>query len=88
MSAQSSSSAPQTGAQAVIADAVAHSAAVHAAAVHSAAAEPIDPARRPDVLFRVRRKEGQQASVWWMIGAFVGFSAAVIWLLSFVPGGA
>ncbi|MFG6401881.1 MULTISPECIES: UDP-N-acetylmuramyl pentapeptide phosphotransferase [unclassified Microbacterium] len=78
MSAQSSPSAPQTGAQAVIADAVAHAAAV----------EPIDPARRPDVLFRVRREEGHQPSVWWMIGAFVGVSAAVIVLLSFVPGGA
>lgn len=69
MSAHVSGSAPQTGAQAVIADA-------------------IDPARRPDVLFRVRRDEGHQASPWWMIGAFVGVSTAVIVLLSFVPGGA
>ncbi|AZS37294.1 UDP-N-acetylmuramyl pentapeptide phosphotransferase [Microbacterium sp. 1P10UB] len=69
MSAQLNGSAPQTGAQAVIADA-------------------IDPARRPDVLFRVRRDEGHQASAWWMIGAFVGVSLAVIALLSFVPGGA
>lgn len=69
MSAQVSGSAPQTGAQAVIADAV-------------------DPARRPDVLFRVRRDEGHQVSAWWMVGAFVGVSAAVIALLSFVPGGA
>ncbi|WP_375383813.1 UDP-N-acetylmuramyl pentapeptide phosphotransferase [uncultured Microbacterium sp.] len=67
--APTSSSAPQTGAQAVIADAV-------------------DPARRPDVLFRIRRDEGHQPSAWWMIGAFVGVSAAVIALLSFVPGGA
>ncbi|KAA9110146.1 UDP-N-acetylmuramyl pentapeptide phosphotransferase [Microbacterium rhizomatis] len=67
--APTSNSAPQTGAQAVIADAV-------------------DPARRPDVLFRVRRDEGHQPSAWWMIGAFVGVSAAVIALLSFVPGGA
>jgi hypothetical protein len=78
MSAQSNPSAPQTGAQAVIADAVAHRAAM----------EPIDPARRPDVLFRVRREEGHQTSVWWMIGAFFGVSVAVIALLSFVPGGA
>jgi len=69
MSAQLNGSAPQTGAQAVIADAV-------------------DPARRPDVLFRVRRDEGHQASAWWMVGAFVGVSLAVIALLSFVPGGA
>lgn len=69
MSAQTSTSAPKTGAQAVIADAV-------------------DPARRPDVLFRVRREEGQQISAWWMVGAFVAVSAAVIALLSFVPGGA
>lgn len=69
MSAQTSTSAPKTGAQAVIADAV-------------------DPARRPDVLFRVRREEGQQVSAWWMVGAFVLVSGAVIMLLSFVPGGA
>jgi hypothetical protein len=79
MSAQSSPSAPQTGAQAVVADALAH---------RAAAPEPIDPARRPDVLFRVRREEGHQPSVWWMIGAFVVVSGAVITLLSFVPGGA
>lgn len=69
MSAQTSMSAPKTGAQAVIADAV-------------------DPARRPDVLFRVRREEGQQVSAWWMVGAFIAVSGAVITLLSFVPGGA
>ncbi|WP_438352513.1 UDP-N-acetylmuramyl pentapeptide phosphotransferase [Microbacterium sp. CJ88] len=68
MAAQMGGSAPQTGAQAVIADAV-------------------DPARRPDVLFRVRRDEGHQISAWWMVGAFVGVSLAVIALLSFVPGG-
>jgi hypothetical protein len=48
----------------------------------------VDPARRPDVLLRVRRDEGHEPSAWWMIGAFVGVSAAVIVLLSFVPGGA
>jgi len=69
MSVPVNSSAPQTGAHAVIADAV-------------------DPARRPDVLFRVRRDEGHQMSAWWMVGAFVGVSLAVIALLSFVPGGA
>jgi hypothetical protein len=40
------------------------------------------------VLLRVRREEGQEVSAWWMVGAFVGVSAAVILLLSFVPGGA
>ncbi|MFG6445208.1 UDP-N-acetylmuramyl pentapeptide phosphotransferase [Microbacterium sp. P06] len=84
MSAQSSQSAPQTGAQAVVADAVAHAASV----AHGASVAPVDPARRPDVLFRVRREEGHEASVWWMIGAFVVVSGAVITILSFVPGGA
>jgi hypothetical protein len=48
----------------------------------------MDASRRTDVLFRVRREEGHEISAWWMIGAFVGVSAAVIVLLSFVPGGA
>jgi hypothetical protein len=47
-----------------------------------------DPARRPDVFFRVRRDEGHQVSAWWMIGAFVVVSAGVIALMSLVPGGA
>ncbi len=51
-------------------------------------ADATDPARRPDVLFRVRRDEDHQVSAWWMIGAFVAVSVAVIALLSFVPGGA
>jgi len=55
---------------------------------HAVIADAVDPARRPDVLFRVRRDEGHQVSAWWMVGAFVGVSAAVIILLSFVPGGA
>lgn len=55
---------------------------------HAVVANAIDPARRPDVLLRVRRDEGHELSAWWMIGAFVGVSAAVIALLSFVPGGA
>jgi hypothetical protein len=50
-------------------------------------ANAVDPARRPDVLLRVRREEGHEPSAWWMIGAFVGVSALVIGLLSFVPGG-
>jgi hypothetical protein len=51
-------------------------------------AQSHDPARRPDVLLRVRRDEGHELSAWWMIGAFVAVSAAVIALLSFIPGGA
>ena len=51
-------------------------------------AHAVDPARRPDVLLRVRRDEGHEISAWWMIGAFVFVSGAVIALLSFVPGGA
>ncbi|UNK69857.1 hypothetical protein [Microbacterium sp. H1-D42] len=55
----------------------------------AAAAKPaIDPARRTDVLFRVRRDEGHELSSWWMVGAFVVFSGVVIALLSWVPGGA
>ncbi|WP_439592236.1 UDP-N-acetylmuramyl pentapeptide phosphotransferase [Microbacterium sp.] len=50
-------------------------------------ADAIDPARRPDVLLRVRRDEGHEVSAWWLIGAFVFISGAVIALLSFVPGG-
>ena len=45
-----------------------------------------DPARRPDVLLRVRRPPGQEPSAWWFIGAFVGFSGAVTAMLSFIPG--
>lgn len=51
-------------------------------------ADATDPSRRPDVLFRVRRDEDHQVSAWWMVGAFVGVSVAVVALLSFVPGGA
>lgn len=45
-----------------------------------------DPARRPDVLLRVRRAPGQEPSAWWFVGAFVGFSGAVTALLSLIPG--
>jgi len=48
----------------------------------------VDPARRTDVLFRVRRDEGHEISSWWMIGAFIVTSGIVIALLSWVPGGA
>lgn len=48
----------------------------------------MDPARRTDVLFRVRRDEGHEISAWWMIGAFFATSGLVILLLSGVPGAA
>lgn len=64
-------------------------AGVHAAPAPAADAAPAsDPARRADVLFRVRRDEGHEVSAWWMIGAFVATSALVILLLSGFPGGA
>ncbi|MBF4563280.1 UDP-N-acetylmuramyl pentapeptide phosphotransferase [Microbacterium sp. VKM Ac-2870] len=44
-----------------------------------------DPARRPDVLLRRRMPEGHQVSAWWMIGAFVGVSVAVVGLLNLFP---
>lgn len=77
--APSTGQAPRTGAHAVVADALARTGA------HSKV-EP-DPARRPDVLFRVRHAEGEQISAWWMIGGFVTVSAAAIALLSLIPGG-
>ena len=49
-------------------------------------APAVDPARRADVLFRVRRDEGHELSAWWMIGAFLATSGLVILLLSGVPG--
>ncbi|WP_217180323.1 hypothetical protein [Streptomyces sp. AC495_CC817] len=60
--------------------------AAHAPAAGSGAPAVIDPARRADVLFRVRRDEGHELSAWWMIGAFVVTSGLVILLLSGVPG--
>lgn len=62
-------------------------AAARAAAAASANVAPahVDPARRADVLFRKRRPEGQEVSVWWMVGAFVVSSGVVIALLSWVP---
>jgi len=47
----------------------------------------MDPARRPDVLFRVRRDAGQVRSAWWSIGAFVLVSGSIVALMSLVPGG-
>lgn len=45
----------------------------------------MDPARRTDVLFRVRRDEGHELSSWWNIGAFLVTSGVVIALLYGVP---
>ena len=59
-----------------------------AAAPPTTSKPAVDPARRSDVLFRVRRAEGHQMNPWWMVGAFVVSSAAVIALLQLVPGGA
>ncbi len=47
-----------------------------------------DPARRPDVLLRKRRAEGEHVSAWWLIGAFVAVSGAVVVVLGLMPGGA
>jgi len=61
-------------------------AAVPVKAPAPAVVHATDPARRADVLFRVRRDEGHELSSWWMIGAFVVTSGLVILLLSGVPG--
>lgn len=44
-----------------------------------------DPARRPDVLFRVRRDPGSRVSAWWMVGAFILTSAVVVAAISLLP---
>lgn len=58
---------------------------VAAAAAATVPPAHVDPSRRADVLFRVRRPEGHELSSWWMIGAFVVTSTLVIVLLSWVP---
>lgn len=50
-------------------------------------ADAIDPARRQDVLLRVRREEGHEVSAWWLVGAFVVVSGTVVALMSLIPGG-
>lgn len=50
-------------------------------------ADAIDPARRQDVLLRVRREEGHEVSAWWLFGAFVAVSGTVVALMSLIPGG-
>lgn len=54
---------------------------------HAVVANAVDPARRQDVLLRVRREEGDEVSAWWFVGAFVAVSAVVVALMSLVPGG-
>lgn len=73
MSAPASDSARSAGAQATGAQAVVSNAA--------------DPARRPDVLFRVRRDAEHVRSPWWNVGAFFVVSGAIVALMSLVPGG-
>lgn len=79
MAIQAGDTQPRTGAHAVVADALSRTGA------HKKV--EMDPARRPDVLFRVRHEDGEQISAWWMIGAFATVSCGVIALLSFIPGG-
>jgi len=71
--------APRTGAQAVVADALSRTGGHQKIEV--------DPARRPDVLFRKRKADGEVVSSWWMIGAFVVVSGVAILLFRFIPGG-
>ena len=49
-------------------------------------ADAKDPARRPDVLFRVRRPAGTEPSIWWSIGGFVFVSVGVLVSLNLIPG--
>ncbi|MGI6877444.1 UDP-N-acetylmuramyl pentapeptide phosphotransferase [Microbacterium sp. gxy059] len=49
-------------------------------------ADAQDPARRPDVLFRVRRPVGAEPSIWWPILGFVAVSAGVLASLTLLPG--
>ncbi|WP_417563618.1 UDP-N-acetylmuramyl pentapeptide phosphotransferase [Microbacterium sp.] len=79
MATDTGAASQRTGAQAVVADALSRTGS------HKKVES--DPARRPDVLFRVRHEEGEQISAWWMIGAFVFVSGAAIALLSLIPGG-
>lgn len=79
-SAQASGpAAPRTGAQGTVSG-------PHTGA-QAVLADAIDPARRPDVFFRVRRDDDHQVNAWWLVGAFIAVSGGVIALLSFIPGG-
>ncbi|HLS92619.1 MAG TPA: UDP-N-acetylmuramyl pentapeptide phosphotransferase [Microbacterium sp.] len=56
------------------------------AGARAVVADAQDPARRPDVLFRVRRPVGTEPSVWWPIGAFIVVSAGILAGLNWLPG--
>ena len=75
----------KTGRILSITQAEAEAAAAQATMSGSPAVGTMDPARRTDVLFRVRRDEGHELSSWWMIGAFLVTSGLVIALLYGVP---
>lgn len=75
----------KTGRILSISQAQAEAAAAEATKAGSPAVSTMDPARRTDVLFRVRRDEGHEVSSWWMIGAFLATSGVVIALLYGVP---
>lgn len=65
----------------------AHSTAHPVTGAQAVVADAIDPARRKDVLLRVRRDEGHEVSAWWLVGAFVVVSGTVVALMSLIPGG-
>lgn len=66
----------------------AHGSAAHpVTGAQAVVADAIDPARRQDVLLRVRREEGHEVSAWWLVGAFVAVSGTVVALMSLIPGG-
>lgn len=47
----------------------------------------LDPARRPDVLFRRRKPADYEVSAWWLIGSFVAVTVAVVGMITLFPGG-
>lgn len=53
-----------------------------------AAPPRIDNSLRNEMLFRRRRDEGHEVSIWWPIAAFLTVSTLVVLLLGWVPGGA
>lgn len=65
----------------------AHATAHPITGAQAVVADAIDPARRKDVLLRVRREEGHEVSAWWLFGAFVAVSGTVVALMSLIPGG-
>lgn len=56
------------------------------AGARAVVADAQDPARRPDVLFRVRRPAGTEPSIWWSIGGFLAVSGVVLASLTQLPG--